>query len=97
MSLDVLKLYGGKDVVRQEPADLDLDGWVEKGELTDLPEIPVGEKDRLYLETRLDAVYLKVTAEPDLEVPMILDNPEEMTVREERNTRENPSRDISQG
>ena len=34
------------------------------------------------METRPDAVNLKVTAEPYLEVPMILNDPEEMAVRE---------------
>ena len=40
-SLDVLKLYCGEDIVRQEPADVDPDLWVDEGELTELPEIPV--------------------------------------------------------
>ena len=82
VSLDVLKLYRGEDVVPQEPDDVDPDGWVEEGELTELPEIPVGERDRLFMETRPDAVNLEVTMEPYLEVPMILDNPKEMAVRE---------------
>ena len=34
------------------------------------------------METRPDPVNLEITAEPDLEVPMILDDPEEMAVRE---------------
>ena len=34
------------------------------------------------METRPDPVNPEITAEPDLEVPMILDNPEEMAVRE---------------
>ena len=41
MSLEVLKLYRGEDVVQQEPADVDPDGWVEEGELMELPEIHV--------------------------------------------------------
>ena len=43
VSLDVLKLYLGEDVVCQEPADIDPDLWVDEGELTELPEIPVRE------------------------------------------------------
>ena len=39
------------------------------------------------METRPDAVNLEVTAEPDLEVPMILHDPEEMAVREGINER----------
>ena len=34
------------------------------------------------METRPNTVNLKVTAEPDLEVLIILDDPEEMAVRE---------------
>ena len=29
-SLDVLKLYCGEDIVRQEPADVDPDLWVDE-------------------------------------------------------------------
>ena len=68
--------------MRQEPTDVDPDGWVEEGELTELPEISVGEKDRVFMETRLDPVNPEITAEPDIEIPMILDDPEKMVVRE---------------
>ena len=37
VSLDVLKLYRGEEVVRQEQADVDLNRWVDEGELTELP------------------------------------------------------------
>ena len=43
VSLDVLKLYRGEDVVHQAPADIDPDLWTDEGELTELPEIPVGD------------------------------------------------------
>ena len=43
VSLDVLKLYRGEDIVRQEPTDVDPDGWEEEGELTKLPEISAGK------------------------------------------------------
>ena len=39
VSLDVLKLYRGEDVVRQNPEDIDPDQWLDKGELTELPEV----------------------------------------------------------
>ena len=42
-SLDVLKLYRGEDVVPQTPVDIDPDLWIDKVELTELLEIPVGE------------------------------------------------------
>ena len=44
VSLDVLKLYPGEDVVRQEPTDVDPDRWVDEGELKELPEISVEKK-----------------------------------------------------
>ena len=34
VSLDVLKLYRGDDMFRQEPEDIDPDRWLDKGELT---------------------------------------------------------------
>ena len=40
VSLDVLKLYRGEDVVRQNPDDVNPDKYTEEGELTELPEIP---------------------------------------------------------
>ena len=82
VSLDVLKLFRGEDVVRQEPADIDPDRWVDEGELTELLEISVGDRERVFRETSADPVSLKMTTEPDLEIPRILDDPEEMAVRE---------------
>ena len=40
MSLDVLKLYWGEDVIRQNPEVIDLDSWLDKGELTKILEVP---------------------------------------------------------
>ena len=45
VSLDVLKLYWGEDVIRQNPEDLDLDRWLDEGELTELPETPREETE----------------------------------------------------
>ena len=47
VSLEVLKLYRGEDVVRQEPVDVDPDRWTDEGDLTELPEIPAGDGDRV--------------------------------------------------
>ena len=41
VSLDVLKLYRGEDVVRQNPDDVDPDHYADEGDLTELPEIPL--------------------------------------------------------
>ena len=46
VSLDVLKLYCGEDVVRQEPKDVDPYGWVDEEELTELPEISLRGRER---------------------------------------------------
>ena len=71
MSLDVLKLYRREDVVRQEPEDVDPDGWVDEGELTELPEIHLRGREKVYLETV-----------PGPRSPEIPEDPEEMAVRE---------------
>ena len=47
--------------MQQEPADVDPDGWVEEGELTELPEIFVRERDRVFMEMRPDPVNLEIT------------------------------------
>ena len=45
VSLDVLKLYRGEDVICQDPEDIDPDRWFDEGELTELPEAPLGEAE----------------------------------------------------
>ena len=80
VSLDVLKLYRGEDVVRQEPGDVDPDLWVDEGELTELPEIPV--RDVVFRETYMDPVNPEVLVALDVEIPMIFDSPEEREMRE---------------
>ena len=40
VNLDILKLYRGEDVVRQNPDNVDPDHYAEEGELMELPEIP---------------------------------------------------------
>ena len=45
VSLDMLKLYCGEDVIHQDPEDIDQDQWLDKGELTELPEAPLGEAE----------------------------------------------------
>ena len=62
---------------------MDPDRWTDEGELTELPEIPVVGEERVFWETSMDPVNLKIIAGPDLEIPMILDDPEKMAVREE--------------
>ena len=40
VSLDVLKLYRGEDVVWQNTEDSDQDWWLDEEELKELPEVP---------------------------------------------------------
>ena len=77
----MLKLYRGEDVVCQEPADVDPDRWIDEGELTELPEIPVVDRERVLRKMWMDPVNPKIIAVPDLEVPMIFDSPEETAAR----------------
>ena len=74
--------WSRNNIVRQEPADVDPDRWTDEGELTELPEIPVLEGERVFREMCMDPVKPKIIAVLDLEIPMILDDPEEMAVRE---------------
>ena len=46
------------------------------------PEIPVMNGERMLWEMCMDPVNPKIIAVPDLEIPMILDGPEEMAARE---------------
>ena len=43
VSLDVLKLYRGEDIVW--PEKVDPNRWLDKGELTKLPELPREEAE----------------------------------------------------
>ena len=80
VGLDVLKLYHGEDVIRQAPAEINPDLWIDEEELTELPEVPV--EDREIVEPCLGPDNPAATEVQDSEVPMILDSPEEMELRE---------------
>ena len=54
VSLDMLKLYHGEDVIRQDPEDIDPDRWLDKSKLTELPEAPLGEAEMRSQELFLD-------------------------------------------
>ena len=69
VSLDVLKLYRGEDVVRQEPVDVDPDLWVDEVELTELGKKPVREV--VLREMYIDPVNLAVLVAPEVDIPMI--------------------------
>ena len=40
VSPDLLKLYRGEDLVKQNPEDLDPNRWLDEGELTELRRYP---------------------------------------------------------
>ena len=82
MSLDVLKLYRGEDVIGQDSEDIDPDRWLDEEELTELPEAPLGEAERRYIEPLVDQRNPEIPPEPALEIQIIPEDPEEIAVRE---------------
>ena len=78
----MLKLYRGEDVVCQNPEDLDLDRWLDEGELTELPDIPREETEVGTREQPEDQGRHELHPEPTLEIPMITEDSEEIAERE---------------
>ena len=74
----MLKLYHGEDVVCQEPEDIDPDRWLDKRELTELPESPLREAERGNIEQLAD----QRNPEPAIEIQIIPEDTEGMAVRE---------------
>ena len=66
VSLNMLKLYRGEDVIRQDPEDIDPDRWLDKSKLTELPEAPLGEAEMRSQELFLDQRSPEIPPEPDL-------------------------------
>ena len=71
--LDMLKLYWGEDVMRQNPEDLDPDWYVDDGELTELPEIPLVELERVHKTVNPD-ITPEVDPELSLQVPLEMED-----------------------
>ena len=82
VSLDILKLYRKKDVIRQDPEDIDPHLWLDKGELTELPETPLGEAERRSREPSVNRRDLEIPPEPELEIQVTPEDIEEVAVRE---------------
>ena len=59
--MDVLKLYRGEVVIHQNPEDIDLDGWLEEGELTELPEVPITKVEER-VETEVETSEIREAA-----------------------------------
>ena len=62
VSLDVLKLYHGENVVRHKPNDVDPNRWIDEGELMKLPELPelpevsLGERENTWRQDQIQIV-----------------------------------------
>ena len=82
MSLDVLKLYCGEDLIRQNPGDVDRDQWLDEGELTELPEIPIEEVEVGVRKQPEDQRGPKLYPEPELDIQILLEDPEVIAKRE---------------
>ena len=81
VSLDVLKLYRGEDVVRQNPDDIDPDQYADDGDLTELPEMPRVEPETVQLQDTVRVPVPEISSEYSIgEDPR--DTPEAMAERE---------------
>ena len=67
----MLKLYPGEDVIRQNPEDLDPDWWLDEGELTELPQIPMEEMEAETREHPEDQGRQELHPKPTLDIPRI--------------------------
>ena len=54
VSLDLLKLYRGENVIHQDPEDIDPDRWLNKRKLMELPEAPLGRVERRHIKLPVD-------------------------------------------
>ena len=82
VSLDLLILYSGEDVIHQNPEDIDLDQWLDEGELTELPEVHRTEaEERLGNEAEAPAGTSEADNGPYLEIPIILEEPETIVMK----------------
>ena len=69
-------------MICQNPEDIDPNRWLDKGELAELPETPMGEAEIMSKETTGYRRDPEIPPEPDLEISVIPEDPEEIAVRE---------------
>ena len=55
-------------MIRQDPEDIDLDRWWDKGELTELPEAPLSKAEKRSRELFVDWRDPEIPLEPELEI-----------------------------
>ena len=82
VSLDVLKLYRGEDVIGQNPKHRDPDQWVDEGELTELPKITIEEAEVRVEDQAEDSEAPEVDTGPELDIPIVPEDPEVLAERE---------------
>ena len=75
LSLDVLKLYRGKDVIFQNPEDIDPYQWLDEGELMELPEVRRMEAEEMLGKDGKAPVTSETDNGPYLEIPMVPEEP----------------------
>ena len=71
----MLKLYRGEVVISQDPEDIDPDRWLDEGELTELPEEPLGEVERRPIEPFVDQRNPEIPPKQALEIQIIPEDP----------------------
>ena len=69
-------------MIRQDPADIDPDRWLDKGELTELLEAPPDEGEQGSVELSVDQKNPEIPPEPALEIQIVPEDTEEIAVRE---------------
>ena len=69
-------------MIRQDPEDTDPNQWLDKGELAELPEAPLGEAEMRFRELFLDWRGPEILPEPDLEIQVIPEDPKDIALNE---------------
>ena len=72
--LDVLKLFRGEDVIRQDPEDIGPDRWLDEGDLMELLEAPLGQGERRPIEPSVDQRNPEIPPEPALEIQIAVEH-----------------------
>ena len=69
-------------MIRQNPKDIDPDQWLDEGQLTELPEIPVEEAE-VWVESEVeDPKAPEVDTGPGLDILIVPEDPEVLAERE---------------
>ena len=82
MSLNLLKLYQGEDVIHQNPVDIDPDWWLDKAELTEQSETSIEEAEVRVREQSENLGGLELYPVPDLDISILPKDPEVIAERE---------------